>query len=486
MRRLSIRRLIIPTHVLLLCGLVWIGIVSPWSWQADRWFYVLSVFIVILFVWAVWSWTKVGRSLFDPYILFLAAATLFNGGHALLEVLNLNADGILRGAFSARTVAQSLYAVAIGIAALHLGALLGVWNRKAGNNGPDVAPPDGSAREDQACRLVGWFLFAIAIVPTLLLLRQAIAVVMSSGYFGLYQQQQATSFAALPRVLSAFLMPSAMFLLAGSRHRLSGRVVSALIVVGFAGIQFFLGSRMYAAMPLIAYAWLWHRRVARLPASLLLSAGAVTLFLIFPLVSFTRMAPGADRSSILTLWSTLTQMGNPIVTIVSQMGDSMRTIAYTMDLVPVARPYDGGESYLFGLLTVFPNLFWPVHPTVAHGMAADWLVRTVAPEYAAAGGGFGYSFLAEAYLNFGWPGLVLVPAVVGYLLVKFVQWAQQSDHGGRLAAAASFASLFLLFARGEFGSMSRMLVWYALLPSLLVLFVCAVGAGRRTQEHEHD
>lgn len=481
-KRLSIRGLIIPTHLLLVGGLVWLGTVSPWSWQAHEWFYSLSALTVVVGVWAVWSWARVSRSLFDPYILFLVAAMLFNGGYALLQVLNLNADGIMGGDFSDHTVAQSLYAVVLGTAALHLGALLGVWNRTAGTNGPDVAPPDGSAREDQACRLVGYFLFAIAIVPTLLLLQQAIAVVMSSGYFGLYQQQQATSFAALPRVLSAFLMPSAMFLLAGSRHRLSGRVVSALIVVGFAGIQFFLGSRMYAAMPLIAYAWLWHRRINRLPAPLLISVGAVMLFVIFPLISFTRITPGSQRLSVFTMWSILTSARSPVVSIISEMGDTLRTVAYTLDLVPSVRPFDGGVGYLYGVLTIFPNLFWPVHPTIARGLAADWLVRTVAPEYAAVGKGFGYSFLAEAYLNFGWAGLLLVPAVVGLLLVRFFLWAQQCDRAGRLAAVASFTSLFLVFARSESGNMWRNLTWYALLPYLLVLFICAYRGDRGTEQ----
>ncbi|MGC8788184.1 MAG: O-antigen polysaccharide polymerase Wzy [Anaerolineae bacterium] len=485
------RHLIVLMHLLALCALAGLGPMSPWMWHAREWFYPLCVAIVVLYLWAVWSWTRIARSLFDPYVMFLTAATLFNGGHAFLEVFDLNRDGILRGAFSSETISRTLYAVALGLTAVHCGALLGAWvcrrrdQRLALNrmNGPLTR---SFAWEDRACWLVGWCLFAIAIVPTLMLIRQSIAIVMSSGYFALYQQQRAVSFAALPRVLSSFLIPSAMFMLAASREQLSGRVISALIILGYAGIHFFLGSRVNAAMPLIAYAWLWHRRVGQLPALLLLSAGIVVLFIVFPLVSFIRMTPGAERMSLIAIWDALRSIRNPAVSILAEMGDSMRTIAYTLELVPASRPFDGGMTYLYGLLTIFPNAFWQVHPTVARGMASDWLVRTVAPAYAAAGGGFGYSFLAEAYLNFGWAGLLLVPAVIGFLLVRFVLWAQRGGRARALATVASFTSFFLVFARSEFGNMPRMLVWYALLPSLLVFLVLAFRSARDGQRHRAE
>ena len=42
-----------------------------------------------------------------------------------------------------------------------------------------------------------------------------------------------------------------------------------------------------------------------------------------------------------------------------------------------------------------------MHPSVAHGQPSDWLIETVNPYLAERGLGLGFSFIAEAYMNFG-------------------------------------------------------------------------------------
>jgi hypothetical protein len=37
--------------------------------------------IVGLFLWSIWTWHQLTQSLFDWYVIFLTAATVFNGGH---------------------------------------------------------------------------------------------------------------------------------------------------------------------------------------------------------------------------------------------------------------------------------------------------------------------------------------------------------------------------------------------------------------------
>ena len=62
-----------------------------------------------------------------------------------------------------------------------------------------------------------------------------------------------------------------------------------------------------------------------------------------------------------------------------------------------------------------PNLFWDIHPTIARGLACDWITETVDPFADLVGGGLGYSFIAEAYLNFGWFGVPIVTGIIGFL-----------------------------------------------------------------------
>src|SRR5689334_14794595 len=80
--------------------------------------------ITILLVWAVCSWWWVAGTVFDPYGMFMLSLFLFNGGQALLEVLGLNARGILEGRFDDDVLVATLYMVLLGVSFTHFGALL--------------------------------------------------------------------------------------------------------------------------------------------------------------------------------------------------------------------------------------------------------------------------------------------------------------------------------------------------------------------------
>ena len=49
----------------------------------------LSWALLALFAWSLWSWWYVTGSWFDPYSLFLCAASVFNAGQAFLDVFGL-------------------------------------------------------------------------------------------------------------------------------------------------------------------------------------------------------------------------------------------------------------------------------------------------------------------------------------------------------------------------------------------------------------
>lgn len=429
----------------------------------DSMIYFLSVLLIPLFIWSVWSWKTLTKRLFDPYVIFLLSATLFNGGQAFLEAFKLNKDGILDGKFSSETVLKALLLVLIGLSSLHLGALISTIkiergfaniNTKRKTNLPSL--------ED--IRWVGWGLLFISIIPAFFLLKDAVSDVMAYGYFALFQQEAQTGFAATNRVLAAFLVPAALFLLAGSKGRRITIALSGTLILSYSFIHFLLGSRGWATMPLIAFLWLWHRCIGSIPRVALLVIAGGLLFIVFPLVKDIRNIAGEDRLSFLVLIEAFSSIDNPVIAIISEIGGSMGTIAYTLELVPDIRRFDVGEGYLYSLLTIVPNVFWEIHPTVARGLAGEWLVETVDPIQALLGGGLGFSFIAEAYLNFGWVGVPITAAVIGFLFGKLVLWADRCCNPGRWAMIASFLAFFLFFARSETAHVIRPLVWYSFIP----------------------
>ncbi len=288
-----------------------------------------------LIIWSFWSWHIVTKKLFDPYILFLTSASLFNGGQAILEVFHLNKNGLLEDRVSAETLLRTLFLVMLGLAAMHLGVLLSIATAKTANS-PFKPDQKLSLSNERATYLVGIGLVSISFVPALITFSDSISVVLSSGYSGLYQREDATGLAATARILTIFMIPASLFLLAGSQKKLLGKIIAVGVISIYATTYFFLGLRNAAIIPLIAFAWLWHSKISRLPMLGLMGAGMFIMSVISPLISMTRNITGQGRLSLDLLTNMFSTMENPVVTSVSEMGFSMTTVAYTLDLVPIS------------------------------------------------------------------------------------------------------------------------------------------------------
>ena len=251
-----------------------------------------SLILTLLAGWTLFSWHKLCGTLFDPYPLFLMSSWLFNGGQILLEVARLNKNGILGGAFSPETTLKTAYLVAVAITAMHLGAL---W---AASSAPRMkglaAPARYRASSAWHTRMTGWILFTVSIGPAIWSFREAFLMVLSTGYFSLYQRTLQTGFASAPRLVANFLIPSALFLLAGSRSRRFNLFLSGAIIILYAAGMFFIGGRSAASTALIAYLWLYSRTVRQIPAKILIAPALLVVFVVCPFVGATRDTSGAS------------------------------------------------------------------------------------------------------------------------------------------------------------------------------------------------
>jgi oligosaccharide repeat unit polymerase len=425
---------------------------------AELLIYIGCILTLCIFLWLTLSWRIIAGTLFHPYFLFLFTAILFNGGQLILEVFGLNSYGILNGMFSKQTIIHTILLVNYGFMFLHLGAILS----QTGQRNFRIKTIQINKRDVQR---VGWVLLSISIVPAIMIMQHNISIIMSIGYFGLFMQEKVTGFSKTPEILAAFLVPAACFLLAGSDNKKFPIYVSSFIIILNSAITFYTGVRSDAAMSLVAFLYVYDRTVYRIPRIPLILVGCLIIFVLFPAISATRNIE-AEVKSISTFVNSVYALDNPIAASLSEMGNSMNTISYSLELVPLIRGFDYGLSYFFGVLTVIPNIYWELHPSIARGLLANWLVWQVDPSFASKGGGYGFSFIAEAYVNFGWLGCLFL-AFLGFLLGKMTVWSEQTNRYARIAMVASFLSFFLLYARGESGSIIRPLLWYALIPYMM-------------------
>ena len=104
-------------------------------------------------------------------------------------------------------------------------------------------------------------------------------------------------------------------------------------------------------------------------------------------------------------------------------------------LRPRWRDYEMGVGYAYAISTLFPNLFWKIHPAMEHELPSSWLTWQVDPYTASQGGGLGFSFIAEAYFNFGYIGvpralrLRLLPQHAGPLVRRGADRRGPGGHG---------------------------------------------------------
>ncbi len=445
--------------------------------------YCLSCLIAGSAFWTFYSWFFLTKSLFDPYLIFYFSVFLFNAGQPLLEIFHLNEDGILGGLpfsndFTRSNLVDTLFLVILGLISLHLGALISLITSNKNICSETPLELSISCVRSQSCYKIGFWLLGISFLPAVSVLLSTLSSVLSGGYGLLYEQDYGTGLNAAPVILATFLMPASFFVLVGSKNEPIGRRIAGVVIFFYVLTRFFLGQRNHAVMPLIAFVWLWNFYIAPLPKTILLVSGSLIMFVVFPLVSVTRSVIGMDRLSLDFLIESFTSIDNPVIASIAEMGSSMMTVAYSLQLVPSLRNFQLGVDYIFALFTLIPNVFGDLHPTIARGLIERWLTEQVNPYFAAAGGSYGLSLIAEAYVNFGWIGTPITLIIISFLFTRFTLWAMMSRDPAKLAMLTSFLSFFLFYARAESAIILRPLVWYSLFPYIWVCFLDSLGSRK--------
>jgi hypothetical protein len=454
-----------------LAGLTLLGAIELGSGQPLIWWDCLA--LTALMGWLIISWARARGGVFNPYGLFLLSVLAFNAGQVPLEVSGLNDSGLLAGQFSTSTLHSTLLYVGACLIVLHLGALLAVGRRPSRRRS---AP--GVGANTSSCRRVGCAMILLGLVPALLSLSQSVTVVGISGYIALYGQAAPTSLAAGPQVLGGLLIPGALFLLAGSERRLTWTLLSGIAIGLVAAAHLYIGDRATAILPVVAWLWIFTTLHRRIPSRYLVAGGLVCLVVVFPVIGQLRNLNAADRASV-GVATALTSVHNPAFATIAETGNSMATVAATIELIPAHREFDWGVGYGYAALTAFPNLFWKVHPSTAHGDYETWLVRTINPVLAENHVGLGYSILAEAFANFGWLGLLFIGGV-GFSVVKLEAWALRGEDVARYAVVAAYLTPLLFWARAESTFEVRGLLWYAIGPYCLTTLLMKWNRVRRS------
>ncbi len=437
--------------------------------------YIYSLAFLLLAGWCVWSSFQVSAKWLTVYNVLLLSMLLFNGGYYFaqlfhpFETIILEGNSALDGNFSNSILTQTTVFVFWGVASFHLG---GLWALTRSGQSRDVQhlPQKPVADENikKDLRVVGWGLLLVSVIPALLIQHKTVLLVLRGSYKATATVRADMGYGSVVRILSTLLIPGSIFLIVASEKRLWPLIAALCGLAIHVLPQFFIGDRSGAAMFLVMALVAWDRSVKSISKKTLVTSALILLFVVFPVIQVTRMVPGSERTNIGAYITAFTDIQTPFELTLNNMGRSIGIISHTLRLVPTYHGYMFGESYLRGASTIFPNLFWDVHPG-SKFLGGSWFTEAVISDYRMlTGHGVGYNMLAEAYVNFYIAGILMVPCLFGFAVSWLSQRADSSGGAVATAMVITFGAFILQIPRGCIGSAIRPMVWYSLAPCLAV------------------
>lgn len=479
-------------------GLLLIIVVLGWEQFANRGgidaeldLLVRCVLCTAGVVWIVSTVLFSMREMVSYYTVFLCALLAFHSGQVLLHVIGMADIADVNRDIPLELLSSAVTLSTMGMVSFHFAGILAFW-RQRGAWGNTASRSRSSEIDrlwlkggDHALLAVGIPLLAVGTVPFVLQLREEVSIAWEWGYGGFFASPVLTGFAgggkALGRVLAQFFVPGVFFSAASGKvsRPVKQLLLVTLLAVGVLRIAF--GQRAHGTMLLFATLWYWHLMVKRLSPQMLIGIGALLIGIVFPGVGVVRGTPLGEwfaSDGVAQVWRTLEA---PVKLAMLEMGGTLRVVAVTAELIPGSFPYRLGESYLYAMSRIVPNVFWDIHPAVIHGDLGRWFTMTVSPETYAAGGGLGFSMIAEAYANFGRLGTPVVMGLVGYGVQRLSSWweGREDLRAARVAFVAVLISSTIFWVRNGSDFFWRPFVIYGGVPYLVYRNVQSVLVRRK-------
>ena len=233
-------------------------------------------------------------------------------------------------------------------------------------------------------------------------------------------------------VTSLYVVPIGLYLVAAAAPQRCVRWVLCLLTA-WSGVIFFLGFRGFALIPALTVLVVLNKRDFRLSNRVYVLALFAVLVAI-PAVTVMRASPVSERSI-----SEVFRSARPLAAL-KEMGASLRPLVHTLHYMET-ESHRWGKTYWRGLISVLPNLSseWEgrSYEPLEELPPSHWVTKQASPWTYERYGGLGFSTVAEPYMNFGTPGVV----IYFLLLPVFLIWADRFD-AARPTRLAMWAVLF--------------------------------------------
>jgi len=128
--------------------------------------------------------------------------------------------------------------------------------------------------------------------------------------------------------------------------------------------------------------------------------------------------------------------------------------------------YQLGKTYLQSFPILVPKVLYPSRPLGP----AEWFALTYYPDYYNIGGGFGFSYLAESYLNFSIFGPFFISLIIGILFKMFDRYRSRQPKNNFSIFIYSITMPWIIWMfRSDFASMLKGYFLTYLIPAVVAV-----------------
>lgn len=418
------------------------------------------------FLWCIFSWWYVTKSIFNPYIIFLSSLFIFTFGQSFLKGFGIEAYPNLNSTYSLSEIQLAEIFTILCICFFHLGSLISLHIKRNTLLTPFIVNKDDESLLSKGIFITGIILFCLSIFPSFSYKIQWLR------YSNLYGYKQAFTYvgqesSVLSNILSQFFIPSIFLLIVGGSKSKSIRMLVITVTIIWSIIGFAAGDRGEQLSFIIPLLWLWKSVVSRKqkvgPGMIIL--GIIIINLIPAFTAF-RNITNRDINIVLEKISEAYTNKNPIVTTVNELGYSMMSLIEVMNLMPSNFEFRHGESYFNAFLKLLPSFLESDFISYRNSLSF-WLQDVLNLSY-----GPGFSMPAEAYYNFGWFGpIIFIFFGIIYGVLFKIQKDENNSNLLEYVFVASVLNITIMNTRESFINVPITIFNYAFIPVILAYII---------------
>lgn len=431
---------------------------------------MISFIFVLEFAYTVYAWKRQAGELFSPFFITYIVSVIFCAGQAFCW-----AFGIEMGELDLQVYIPTIGMEYIGngliftIQALLLffaGGIISYPKQKITEHSKELSIKN--EYDKRAIKVVSTLLLIVSTPCVIVNYINILPSVLMGGYSELYTELNSYSKLGQFIPLISNWFPIAL-LMKYAVHQESKRMVVQLSVIAlfiYIGINLFIGGRSGAVMIVLAFLitkQYYGKKITKRVALPYLGVGYIFLSVLNAIKDIRLL----DNRSVISVLESIS-LTNTFGDFVGELGWSLSSVCWTMKLLATGAgsTLRMGQSYLYALTAIIPNLgFWQEHPAIKADLGL-WMQSALGRTT-----GLGYTFVAEAYANYAYAGII-VALIFGLVLGKLMNKVQEEN------AKANYKYTFLIimlitvllksFVRSSFSSIMRQLVFTVILIYVLI------------------